>query len=148
MDGSGCRLARWLGVAHLIGSDLCNWLLLESGKIIVHTTVQHVVREDYLNGDVKLERFDRSVEDRLSDQNFTLHNQNGFNIQDKPTNGDASTTICEEDYGNMNLPDTPDVDDVDDGSMDKYMNAELIFDVGTGHEQKGRAVKRANVTSV
>ncbi len=78
IDGSGRRLAQWLGVAQRTGSDLCYWLLLESGKIIARTMVQHVVREDYLNNDVKLEieRFDRSVEDRLSDQNE-------FYIQDK-----------------------------------------------------------------
>ena len=131
IDGSGRRLARSLGVAHRIGSsDLCYWLLLESGKIIARTTVQHVVREDYLNDDVKLEieTFDRSVEDRLSDQNFTLDDQNGFYIQDE-LDDIAPTTICGEDYGNMSLPETPDIDDVDD----KYLNAELIFDVGTGH---------------
>jgi hypothetical protein len=148
IDGLGCRLARWLGVAHRIGSDLCHWLLHESGKIIACTTVQHFVREDDLNDNVKLEikAFDRSVEDRLSDQNFTQHNQNGFYIQDKPNN-DASTTICEEDYGNMNLPDTPNIDDVNDGLMDKYLNAELIFDVSTGRERKERFVKHAKGTS-
>jgi hypothetical protein len=59
----------------------------KSGKIFARTTVQHVVREDYLHNDVKLEikKFDRSVEDQLSDQqNFTLHNQNGFYTQDEP----------------------------------------------------------------
>ena len=35
INGSGRRLARWLGVTHHIGSDLCYWLLLESGKVIV-----------------------------------------------------------------------------------------------------------------
>ncbi len=45
IDGSGRRLVRWLSVAHRIGSDLCYWLLLESGMIIASTTVQHVVRK-------------------------------------------------------------------------------------------------------
>ena len=63
IDGGGRRLARWLGVAHRVGSDLCYWLLLESGKVIARTTVQHVVRDDYLNDDVKreIERFDQSI---------------------------------------------------------------------------------------
>ena len=39
IDGSGHRLARGLGVAHRIDSDLCYWLLRESGKIIAPTTV-------------------------------------------------------------------------------------------------------------
>ncbi len=147
IDGSGRRLARWLGVAHRVGSDLCYWLLLESGKIIARTTVQHVVRDDYLNDDVKIEveRFDRSVEDRLSDQNFALNDQNDFYLQDE--SDDVPTVVRETDYDDMNLPDTPEVDDIDDGLMDKYLNAELIFDVGTGNERKGRVVKRAKGTS-
>lgn len=43
IDGSGRHLARWLGVAvHRVGSDLCYCLLLESGRVIARTTVQHV----------------------------------------------------------------------------------------------------------
>jgi hypothetical protein len=87
IDGSGRRLARWLGVAHRIDSDFCYWLILESGKIIARTTVQYVVRKEYLNDDVKLkiERFDRSDQDRLSDQNFTQHGQNGFTLKTNRT---------------------------------------------------------------
>ncbi len=105
--------------------------------------MQHVVHEDYLNDDLKLEieRFDRSVEDQLSDQNFTFRDQNGFYIQDK--SNDAPTRICEEDYGNMDLPETPDVDAVEDGLVDKYVNVKLIFEVVTGTERKGRVVKPA-----
>ena len=56
-------------------------------------------------------------------------------------------TICEEDYGDMNLPETPEFDDVDDGLMEKCLNAELIFDAGTGNERKCCVVKRAKGTS-
>ena len=81
IDGSGRRLARWLGVAHCIGSDLCYWLLLQSGKVIARTTVHHVVRDDYLNDDVKSEseRFDQTaVEERMSDKNFVIDDPDGF----------------------------------------------------------------------
>ena len=107
IDGNGRRLTRWRGVAHRIGSDLCYWLLLESGKIIARTTVQHVVREDYLNADVKLklERFDHSIGDRLSDQNYALDDPNSFYIQDEPA--DEPTGTRADDYGDMNLPETP-----------------------------------------
>ena len=47
----------------------------------------------------------------------------------------------------MKLPETPEVDNVNDGLIYKYLNAELIFDVGTGNEQKGCIVKRAKETS-
>ena len=86
IDGSGCRLARWLGVAHRVGFDLCYCLLLESGKVIAWTTVQHVVQDDYLNDDVKrdIEIFHRSVEERQSEQNFMADPADGLCIQDKP----------------------------------------------------------------
>jgi hypothetical protein len=146
IDGSG--LAGWLGVAHRISSDLCYWLLLESGKVIARmTVVQHVMREDYLNDDVKMEldRFDKSVDDRLLGDNFVLGEPHDFYIQDEPD--DAPGVVRETDYGDMNLPVTPEIDDVNDDLMDKYLNTELIFDVGTGHERKGRVVKRTKGTS-
>ncbi|KAI2501269.1 Reverse transcriptase (RNA-dependent DNA polymerase) [Fragilaria crotonensis] len=149
IDGSGRRLARWLGVAHRVGSDLCYWLLLESGNVIARTTVQHVVRDDYLNNDVKteIESFDRAVDERLSDQNFMVNAADGFYIQDEFDEVPSGTVRTDEDYGDMDTPDTLDADDINDDVIDKYLNAELIFDVGTGSERKGRVVKRAKGTS-
>ena len=46
----------------------------------------------------------------------------------------------------MNLPETPEADDGDDGLLDKYLNAELILDVGTGNEREGCVVKQAKGT--
>ena len=49
MDSTDKRLARWLGIAHHVGSDLCYWLLLSNGKVVLaRTMVQHVTREDML----------------------------------------------------------------------------------------------------
>ena len=151
IDGCERRLARWLGFAHRVGSDLCYWLLLQSGKVIALTTVKHVVRDNYLNDDVKseIERFDHAVEERMSDRNFILGDPDGLYIQDEPDATPASTATqqANDEYGDMNLPETPDADDIDDSQMDKYLNAELIFNVGTGNERKGRVVKRARGTS-
>ena len=46
------QLARWVGVAHRIGSTMCYWLIPESGSIIANTSVQHVIRDDYMNKDI------------------------------------------------------------------------------------------------
>ena len=48
--------------------------------MIARTTVQHVARDDYLNNDVKreIESFDRSVDERLSDQNFRADPSDGL----------------------------------------------------------------------
>jgi hypothetical protein len=41
-------LARWLGILYRVGSDLCFWLITESGKIISKTSVEHVIHHDYI----------------------------------------------------------------------------------------------------
>ena len=106
------------------------------------------MRDDYINEDTKSEiaRFDQAVEERLSDHDFILHEPNDFYIQDEYIDVGASHTN-DEDYDDMNVPEAMEADDLDDEITDKYLNAELIFDVGTGSERKGRVVKRAKGTS-
>ena len=149
MDDTGRKLARWLGVAHRVGSDLCYWLLLSSGKVIARTTVQHVTREDMLNDDVRrlTDEFDRDVDERLDDQAFlaedpdaTLFLQDEFDDYD--TSG-VTTTPADDEYGDMLAPEALEADDMSDEIMDKYLNTELIFDMGTGAERRGRVIKRA-----
>jgi hypothetical protein len=153
MDDTGRKLARWIGVAHRVGSDLCYWLLLPSCKVIARTTVQHVTREDILNDDVRrqVEEFDRHIEDRLSDQGFVAqHPDATFFLQDEDdeyNSGGVSTTPTIEEYGDMVTPDTLEADDVGNEILDKYLNAELIFDIGTGAERRGRVIKRAKGTT-
>ena len=48
MDSTGKRLARWLGVAHRVGSDLCYWLLTSIGNVVARTTFQHVMLNHYV----------------------------------------------------------------------------------------------------
>ena len=112
--------------------------------------MQHVVvRDNYLNDNVQreVERFDRAIEERLSDQNFITGDVEGFYIQDELADMPAGITRPEEDYGDMTIPDAMDADDIDNETLDKYLNAELVFDSGTGSERKGRVVKRAKGTS-
>ena len=154
MDDTGRKLARWLGVAHRVGSDLCYWLLLPSGKVIARTTVQHVTREDLLNEDLRrqVEAFDRNVDERLNDQGFFIAQDpdTTFFLQDEDDmydTGSVITTPTVGDYGDMLTPDTLEADDVDDEILDKYLNTELIFDMGTGAERRGRLIKLAKGTT-
>jgi hypothetical protein len=71
----------------------------------------------------------------------------GFYIQDEPDEMPNGIARTEDDYGDMVIPDTWDADDINDDMIDKYLNAELIFDVGTGSKRRGRVVKRAKGTS-
>ena len=86
------------------------------------------------------------LKERLSDHDFILHEPNDFYIQDELAD-DVDIARNEEDYDDMDIPETMEADDIDDEITDKYLNAELIFDVGTGSERKGRVVKRAKGTS-
>jgi hypothetical protein len=43
------QLVRWLGVLHHVGSDLCYWLVTDSGQVVSKTSVEHVTHDDYLN---------------------------------------------------------------------------------------------------
>ena len=47
------RLARWLGISHYVGSDMCYCLITESGKLISKTSVVHVTRDDMLASGTK-----------------------------------------------------------------------------------------------
>ena len=149
MDDTGRKLARWLGVAHRVGSDLCYWLLLSSGKVIARTTVQHVTGEDMLNDDVRrlTDEFDRDVDEQLDDQAFLAEDPDAtFFLQDKFDDYDTSgvtTTPADDEYGDMLAPDALEADDMSDEIMDKDLNTELIFDMGSGAERRGRVIKRA-----
>jgi hypothetical protein len=68
------RLARWLGVSHRVGSDLCYWLITECGKIIAKMSVEHVTRDDHLQADKKaeIEAFNQRLEESLGNTNFII----------------------------------------------------------------------------
>jgi hypothetical protein len=45
--------------------------------------------------------------------------------------------LTDDEYGDMMTDDRPDDDDLTDEPMDKYVNAELIFDDGNGNRKTG-----------
>jgi hypothetical protein len=49
------ELARWMGVAHRYGSDMCYWLMPVSGRPIVTTTVRETADRDGWNGDLPID---------------------------------------------------------------------------------------------
>jgi Reverse transcriptase (RNA-dependent DNA polymerase) len=147
------RLARWLGVSHRVGSDLCYWLITDSGKIVSKTSVEHVIRDDYLNPETatQIDDFHSKLSTALHDDNFVIDGAGGFDsmwlddveIDDENPgvayNPDLVPT--EEEYGDMLLADRPEADEEE--VVDRYINAELILDLGSGAERRGRVTKRA-----
>jgi len=148
------RLARWLGVSHRIGTDMCYYLVTESGKIISKTSVFHVTRFDRDNPETKakIDEFDRALRERLDDKNFYISGEEGMelatwdqdeDVQDTSgvvTFGETGLVPENSEYGDMIIEDRPEADDA--SAIDKYLNAELILDVGTGNERRGTVTKR------
>ena len=137
-------LAQWLGVSHQVGSDLSYWLITESGKIISKTSVEHVTRDDYLQAEIKAEIdwFNHRIEESLDNASFMVDGEGEFDsmyledIEDEDHLGirhanDLNTPTAVE-YDDMHTDDRP--DDDDEEAIDKYLNVELIMDVGTNDE--------------
>jgi hypothetical protein len=110
------RNARWLGVSHRVGSDLCYWIITKSGKIIAKTSVEHVTRDDYLQTDkrAEIDAFNWRLEESLYDANFVVDGEGEFdsmhldNIKDDENPGvayanDMNTPTAEE-YNDMVTP--------------------------------------------
>ena len=121
------ELARWMGVAHRVGSDMCYWLMPVSGVPVVNTTVQHVTAEDLQNPDLqsRVNDFNMRLERRLDDTNFILPgndidyyyptDQYGIDYE----NGDVENGDVQEDG-------QPEADSVDD--YDKLVGATFLLD--------------------
>ena len=71
------RLVRWLGISHRVGSDMCYWLITESGKLVSKTSVEHVIHDDYLNPEIKkkIDEFNEKLDKRLDDTKFLLEDR-------------------------------------------------------------------------
>jgi hypothetical protein len=70
-------LGRWLGVSHRVGSDLCYWIVTDSGQVVSKTSVEHVTCNDYLNEDTKakVKEFENKLGERLDEFNFILQGE-------------------------------------------------------------------------
>jgi hypothetical protein len=66
------RLGRWLGISHHVGSDLCYWIVTDSGQVVSKTSVDHVTCNDYLNEDMKakVKEFEKKLGECLDDSNL------------------------------------------------------------------------------
>ncbi len=107
------KLARWMGVAHRHGSDMCYWLMPLSG-IPITTTVQHVTSDDYRNPDLKhrINEFNTQLSQRLDNTIFVLpgndindyYPNNVYNItlQRETPDGDSPTRDEQEQFKNLN----------------------------------------------
>jgi hypothetical protein len=142
------RLARWIGVSHRVGSDMCYWLITDSGQIVLKTSVEHATRDDYLQVSTmkKIEVFDEKVDKRLGDSNFTIKGDKSLYLEDIDVDDDnagvtGGVTPTDEEYGDMLIDERP--KDDEEEAIDHYLNMEIIMGIGTESKRWGRVVKRS-----
>jgi hypothetical protein len=145
------RLGRWLGVSHHVGSDLCYWIVTDSGQVVSKTSVEHVTCDDYLSEDMKakVKEFEKKLEEHLDDSNFILQGEDGIDlkmIEDLDDEGigamvEDGITPMEEEYDDMIVEERPEANNEE--AVDKYLNMELRIGTGKDDERWGRVIKHA-----
>jgi hypothetical protein len=144
-------LGRWLGVSHHVGSDLCYWIVTDSGQVVSKTSVEHVTCDDYLNEDTKakVKEFEKKLGERLDDSNFILQGEDNVDLkmlEDLDDEGigtvmEDGITLMEEEYDGMIVEEHPKADDKE--ALDKYLNMELRMGARMDDERWGQVIKRA-----
>jgi len=115
------EIGRILGIAHRVGSDLCYWVLTSTGKIIARTTVQRVVKDDYLLPTVKtkMEEFDAKVKEKFKEERHReLAPADGLILDDEDANDEPEEEVKVEQ------------DDFTEDTYDAYLGAELLVPSG------------------
>ena len=62
------ELARWLGIARIVGGDMTYWVLPKSCRPVAESTVQHVTVSDMDEPDMKerVEKFNRDMREKIA----------------------------------------------------------------------------------
>ena len=124
------------------------WFVLLLSK----TLVEHVIRDDYLNPEIKkqIDKFNDKLDKCLDDTKFPLEDSPrsvDLDYDDDNHNHGVITnhgiTPSDDMYGDMIIDNWPEADDEE--AIDKYLTCEIIMDVGSGNERKGRVTKRSRV---
>jgi Reverse transcriptase (RNA-dependent DNA polymerase) len=118
------QLARWVGVAHRIGSNMCYWLMPVSGILMANTSVQHVIHDDYMNPDIKqqIDSFNEELVERLDSANFINANDTATPLDIYDIHDDDQPWE-EDDTNNM-----PDAETLNEETMDKYIGTTFLLD--------------------
>lgn len=79
-------LGRYLGISKKVGTGMCYFILTRDGKVISESSVQHVTEEDMRSEamQAKVEEFNRTVNEKLDDENYQVKTKEGENTIDDP----------------------------------------------------------------
>ena len=107
-----------------------------------------MIRDDYLNPEVKkqIDELNNKLDKLLDKTKFLLEDSSHFANFDYDNDNhnhgvitNHGITPSDDEYSDMLTDDRPEADDEE--AIDKYLTCELIMDVGSGNEQKGRVTK-------
>jgi hypothetical protein len=142
-------------MSHHVGSDLCYWIVTDSGQVVSKTSVEHVTREDYLSEDTKMKvkDFERKLGEHLDDSNFILQGEDGINLkmlEDLDDDGvgamaEDGIILTEEEYDDMIVEEHPHLRLMmrKQCDVDRYLNTELMMGAGTDDKRWGQVIKPA-----
>ena len=135
------RLGRWIGIAHRVGSDLCYWVLPDTGIPMARTTVQHVTELELQTDEIKAKvtSFDVKLRERLKDKNHVIKDfeagETDMFIEDEE---EQDSEMVEQNAPNLD----EELEDFTPESYDTLLNAELMLPHGD-QMIRGRVAKRA-----
>jgi hypothetical protein len=134
-----------------MGSDLCYWIVTNSGQVVSKTSVEHVTCDDYLNEDTKakVKEFKKKLGECLDDSNFILQGEDGVDLkmlEDLDDEGigamvEDGITPTKEEYGDMIVEEHPKANDKE--AVDKYLDMGLRMGAGTDDKRWGWVIKHA-----
>jgi len=130
---SKAEIGKVLGVAHRIGSDLCYWILTDTGRVIARTTVQRVTKEDLLlpHVQLKMQVFEDKIKPKMESERHRVNSPaEGLTLDDEEDPND-------EPEGETK----PEQDDFTEETYDAYLGAELLIPSGDQFIV-GRVMKR------
>ncbi len=89
-------------------------MITESSKIVSSTSVEHVIRDEYLQEDIKkqIDDFNQKLEDTLDDANFQVDwdgNYTGMYLNDIECPDDTNSGMAQEEE---NVPSLEEYDDM------------------------------------
>ena len=133
-------------------SDMCYWLITYTGNIVSKISVKNVTIDDDLKPEIesRVDDFNKNLKERLDDGNFQLNSDVdgkfdfiilvediSENLGVKYTGG---VTPTNEEYDEMIVECwTNNEEEV----INKYLNMNFIFYVGTNYKHRGTMVKRS-----
>ena len=139
-------LGRWIGVLHIVGSALCNWIISDKGKFLSRTTVQHITAEEPIYPDVQEQICDYhgSLEDIIGSKDFGTSLYVYESLINDDEGGVAKGENNEEGYQGPPYP--PEIDEIMDNSdeersansYDQYIGSEVVIPDRKGEKLMGK----------